>query len=499
MWMRVALLCLLVGLSTSRAQPLVEWPGYATRTGADGATLLVPDAAGAARPILVLLPFTGGAAYDLLDRWYTASLPVHAAHRGLIVVLPAAAGSAQDYASGAAWTGTLDRWTRDVAVAVDEAVARHGGDPRRVVLAGYSMGGDLAWALMQRQRDRYAGAIVMGSRATYREKGALEHLATRGFRVSYFMAASEDAARVAGAQAAQSAATRAGIAMKSSTAPGGHVPAPPLLFADALDHAFGFDARDRPVLPTTRTALGVGQDPSDGDATGEAEVEAGADDEDTDDPRRHEYRTLDVHAVLRSGGRRPLRPATTSERPASLPTCDWEPFEDERDDSGWGYRDGRGKVRVAPHFSNADEFDEEGLAQVWDDLEGGPGYLNCKGEYFDVYYEYGADEFSDDLVRFDDYVFDRDDNRVRAIGFRNRRGQIVLPAQYEYATSFCDGVAKVGRDCRVRRDDGYKEVDVQCQAWRYIDHAGRTVGRPRVDPDCGEWLQEPRFEDAPDD
>lgn len=487
-----------------QAQAPVEWSGYSTHATPSEATVLVPDkgASGGGRPILVLLPFTGGAAFDLLDRWYATSLPVHAAHRGMIVILPAAAGSGQDYASGAAWTATLGRWTRDVAAAVDEAVARYGGDRGRVVLAGYSMGGDLAWALMQRERERYAGAVVMGSRATYREKGALEHLAQRGFRIAYFMAESEDGARIAGADAAKASARKAGIAPLTSTAPGDHVPAPPLLFAEAIDHAFGFDPRDRPALPTTRSVLrvGVGNDEGDHDRAGEADAETGADDdhEDTRDPRRREWRTRDVLAALRAGGRHPLQPAASRERPEELPTCDWEPFEDPPDSSNWGYRDGRGKVKVQPHFSNADPFEEDGLAAVWDDLEGGPGYLNCKGDFFDVYYEYGGDTFSDELVRFDDYVIARDESRVRGIGFRNRRGQIVLPAQYEYATSFCDGVAKVGRDCRIREDDGYKEIDVQCASWHYIDLRGGTVGRPRVDPECGEVLQEPRFEQAPD-
>ncbi|MGH8516677.1 MAG: alpha/beta hydrolase, partial [Panacagrimonas sp.] len=341
---------MIVTAGSMHAHASVEWPGYTAHRTADGGTMLIPDKgpSGGARPVLVLLPFTGGAAYDLLDRWYAASLPVHAAHRGMIVVLPAAAGGAQDYATGAAWTATLSRWTRDVGAAVDEAIARHGGDRRRVVLAGYSMGGDLAFALMQRERNRYAGAVVMGSRATYREKGALEHLAQRGFRLAYFMAQGEDGARIAGADAAKASARKAGITPQTSTAPGAHVPAPPLLFADSIDHAFGFDPRDRPVLPTSRSVLRVDADHGDGDRTGEAEAETGAedDDEDTRDPRRRQWRTRDVVAALRAGGRHPLQPSSSSERPEELPTCDWEPFEAEPDSSNWGYRDAQGRVRV---------------------------------------------------------------------------------------------------------------------------------------------------------
>ena len=492
------LLWLLMHVGTAAAQP--QWPGYRAVEARDGSTLLVPEAkAKGPRPVLVLLPFTGGSAADLAQRWYPRSLPVHAAHRDMIVVLPGSAGSGDDYATGAAWTATLERYTTGVATLVDQAVSQQGGDPKRVVLAGYSMGGDLAWALMQRQPERYAGAVIMGSRSTYRARGALEKLAQRGFRLFYFMADGEGAARVEGANAAQRAARAAGLVPKTASAPGGHDPAPALLFADGIDHAFGFNAADRPALSTSRLPLGYdeeGGEPSPSSATSEADDEEYEGDTGPDS-RFREYRTRDPLAVLRAGGRHPLRPASTTERPESLPACDYEPFEDEESASGWGYRDSKGKVKIKPHFSNADAFEDDGLAYVWDDLEGGAGYLDCKGEYFNVYYELGVDEFSDDhLVRFSDFVFDRDDERVYGIGFLNRRGEVFLPAQYEYATSFCDGVAKVGSRCRIREDRSVLEVDVQCESWRYIDLRGQTVVRPKVDPDCGEWLAEPRFEES---
>ncbi len=500
--LRVAVALLVLGLllriDTIVAQP--QWPGYRAEEARDGSLLLVPeDRHRGPRPVLVLLPFTGGSAADLAQRWYPRSLPVHAAHRGMIVVLPGSAGSGDDYATGSAWTATLERYSAGIAALVNEAVSQHGGDPKRVVLAGYSMGGDLAWALMQRDPERYTGAVIMGSRSTYRARGALERLSQRGFRLFYFMADGEQTSRAEGAAAAQRAAQAAGLIPKTASAPGGHDPAPALIFADGIDYAFGFDAADRPALSSSRQPLSYDDD-EDGASSSSSAMTQAEDDEEGDtgpDRRFREYRTRDPLAVLRAGGRHPLRPATTTARPESLPACDWEPFEDEENASGWGYRDGRGRVTVKPHFSNADAFEDDGLAYVWDDLEGGAGYLNCKGEYFSAYYELGVDQFSDDhLVRFSDFVLDHNSERVYGIGFLNRRGEVFLPAQYEYATSFCDGVAKVGSRCRIREDRSVLEVDVQCENWRYIDLRGQIVSRPKVDPDCGEWLAEPRFEES---
>lgn len=472
----------------------IEWQGYETVESASGSTVMVPDDSRGPRPVLVLLPFTSGSAADLLERWYANSLPAQARHRGLIVVVPSGVGSAADYASGAAWTATIKRYGDGIAADVAEVVKNHGGDPARVALAGYSMGGDLAWALIQRDRERYSGAVIMGSRATYREKGALERLAKRKTRLFYFMGESESAARVAGANAAKDAARRAGVSLRAASAPGEHVWAPPAVLAEAVDYVFEFEG----ALP----AAAAGKVPAQSSAstrwpvagrTGGEEDEAKEEEQSDVVRRRIEHRNAAGKVQDPATLTHARRPATTSERPEELQTCDWKPFEDEKTYQGWGYRDGKGRVVVPPRFSNADPFGEDGLAMVHEELEGGAGYMNCKGEVFNVFSEAATDEFSEGLVRFEDYTRDRSGNHEYFVGFLNRRGQVFLPAAYDFATSFCDDVARVGSDCTFEHDRAAVQMNVECAAWRYIDLKGRTVRKPKADKVCDEIRVEPRF------
>jgi dienelactone hydrolase len=74
-------------------------------------------------------------------------------------------------------------------------------DTSRVILTGFSMGGDLAWALSVRNSSRVKGAVVMGSRMSYRgPPGDVRDLVTRGLRISVVMGLGEDGARMAGAR-----------------------------------------------------------------------------------------------------------------------------------------------------------------------------------------------------------------------------------------------------------------------------------------------------------
>ncbi len=463
-----------------------DWPDHVTQQSNQGSEILVPEAASKRpRPILVLLPFTGGSATDLLDRWYREALPAHARARGYIVVLPDSAGSYEDYSTGAAWAATLKRYTEQIASDVAEAVGKYQGDATRVALAGYSMGGDLAWALIQRDRERYSGAVIMGSRASYREKGALERLAQRQARLFFFMGEQEDEVRMAGSRAAQAAAHKAEVAVHTGGSAGEHVTAPPSVFAEAIDYVLAYDGLPAVALTTMAAPpMQIEVDSSETDETDETEPEqvhvtGGYD--------RGNAKPVDYSRD------HPLRTATTSDRPESLPGCDWQPFKDEKSGS-WGYRDKAGRVTVEASYYEAEEFTDDGLARVWDDSR--PGFINCKGDHFEVYTEVDADEFSDDLVRVFDYTHDSQGERLYRIGFVNRRGEMVVPARHEFATSFCDGVAKVGDGCRVQHDFMGRQMDVQCRRWSHINLSGKTVPPPPADEDCDDIRNEPRYHTA---
>ena len=252
----VLLLASLTGVA-QESVPAIEQPASSEPTAASppapsaraslttrqGSRLLLPvQRPEGSMPVLILLPYTGSTAQRLLDWYYADSLPALADELSFAVLLPAERARRSDYASSAVWNVTLERFKRSLAADVDELVRDHGADASRIVLAGYSMGGDLAWATLHRDMQRYAGAIVMGSRASYRDADALRRVAERDARVFLFMGEREDALRLRGMRAAAEALQQAGISYRDARAPGAHVPAPPSLFNEAIRYVLGRDA-----------------------------------------------------------------------------------------------------------------------------------------------------------------------------------------------------------------------------------------------------------------
>lgn len=241
LWPIVLGVLLALAHTAGRAQFQPEGGRVAMRsaTTAFGSTVLLPDRKGPdPLPVLVMLPFTGGDAERFFG-FSAGSISRQAQQQGYIVVIPPS-GIAADYSTAAAWSATLKRFSKGVAGDVDEVVQKHGGDPRRVALAGYSMGGDLAWALPQMDPQRYAGAIVIGSRASYRAGAALPTLAQRGAKFFFFMGKQESLDRLSGSSAAQAALKKAGIDYRYEESPGNHIPAPPAVMTRAIAYLFGF-------------------------------------------------------------------------------------------------------------------------------------------------------------------------------------------------------------------------------------------------------------------
>ncbi len=225
--------------------------------------LLVPGPMEAARglPVVVFLPYTTGTAEDLLGQYerelaraigssrrsppgFDALVQRLGAQDGgpgsFALLLVAGRGSAADYATGEAWAHTIQRYERQVFG--DLALyAAAGLDTTRVVLVGHSLGGDLAWAIALRNPARVHGAVVMGSRASYRASPA-DHraLAARGVRIAFLMGEREEAARLAGARRAAGVLDALGVAYRWEDIPGaGHTWAPLPSLAGALGFVLG--------------------------------------------------------------------------------------------------------------------------------------------------------------------------------------------------------------------------------------------------------------------
>jgi pimeloyl-ACP methyl ester carboxylesterase len=206
--------------------PTAPVPSRASLSG----TLVPPRRAPDGRvPVVVFLPPTQGT-----SRW-VAGQYFNPAPNGYAAILIGGSGRPSDYANAAAWANTIARYERQVMSELARFARPANLDTTRVILAGFSMGGDLAWALALRNPTRVAGAIVMGSRASYRSGPADQQLLARHRRRFFFtLGDDEDEARVTGARAAMAMLSRLGVSHRQRRSGSGHAPATAETFAEAL-------------------------------------------------------------------------------------------------------------------------------------------------------------------------------------------------------------------------------------------------------------------------
>ena len=144
-------------------------------------------------PVVVMLPASNGYAEAMLRSYPNDGAEVDLLSAGL--------GSTDDYRTNEIWERTIERYERQLLADLDLLAAAH-VDTSLVVLAGFSMGGDLAWALAVRNAARVRGAVVMGSRMSYRgPPGDVRDLASHRVRVAVVMGRDEDGTRLSGARA----------------------------------------------------------------------------------------------------------------------------------------------------------------------------------------------------------------------------------------------------------------------------------------------------------
>lgn len=206
-----------------------------------------------------------------------------ARQREFILLLPAGRPTADqylpDFLTFVAWYE--ERLLDDLAYLLDN----YSADPERVYLGGYSLGGDLSWALSIRNPSLFAGAVIAGTRASHpATEESLATLRARAFKGAFLIGDREDRARYNGINYARSLFAASGIEHRYSEYPGGHVmPGTALLqekiryvtsvrnlpdpeippFAVAADAAgpFGHTSRDRLALraafPTAFSPEGI--------------------------------------------------------------------------------------------------------------------------------------------------------------------------------------------------------------------------------------------------
>ena len=181
-------------------------------------------------PVLIYLPYTGGTALG----GYLTYIPVMEIHP-FILILPPGKGSTADH-SWEGFSACIERYEDHI----DEALAWIGEkrqiDEARIYVAGYSLGGDLSWALSVRNPERYRGAIMMGTRCSYRAgEPILEILRNRDFRAFFLTGTEELPARYDGMNQANQLLRSNNIQTMYREVPGGHTRANVREFKQALD------------------------------------------------------------------------------------------------------------------------------------------------------------------------------------------------------------------------------------------------------------------------
>ncbi len=137
------------------------------------------------------------------------------------------------------------------------------------------------------------------------------------------------------------------------------------------------------------------------------------------------------------------------------------PFEK---DGKWGYMTESHKVVIEPKYIMAEDFSPEGIAAVAD--KNSWAYINARGDVLvhPFIYDNGPDYFSEGLARYE---------AEGKIGFFDKRGKIIIPAQFDFAFPFHEGLAVFCSGCRAVSEGEHKIV--VGGKWGFIDKRGKTV------------------------
>lgn len=122
-----------------------------------------------------------------------------------------------------------------------------------------------------------------------------------------------------------------------------------------------------------------------------------------------------------------------------------------------------GQLQLLPHHLKRLDVDEFGLATLW--ANGQHYYINRQGQSLAVLsFDNWADEFSEGLVRV---------RRHGKIGFYNRQLQEVIPPQYDWASPFEQGIARVCQGCQEIQQGEHRAV--VGGTWSQINCQGQTL------------------------
>lgn len=111
-------------------------------------------------PLVVFLPFTSGSAAGYFSR-----VRPYVGLENYFAVIPQGTAAVEDYLPD--FYSYVGWFEKRLMTDLKEILNRYPIDADRIYINGFSLGGDLSWALLIRQKELFAGALILGSRCSY--------------------------------------------------------------------------------------------------------------------------------------------------------------------------------------------------------------------------------------------------------------------------------------------------------------------------------------------
>lgn len=197
-------------------------------------------------PVLFILPATTQNAAMLIEG-YVGSLAdkttrqqsfndlADGIKQEFILVCPPGFGSTRDH-TGPGFSACIERYDSYIKNELANLEKEYSIDKNKMYLAGMSLGGDLTWALNQRNPSLFKGGVVMGSRCSHYKEGSFKLLAQNKARFYFGMGSLETEVRIKGSTNARTKLKAAGIPFEYYEIPeAGHEPLSLEKFKEALN------------------------------------------------------------------------------------------------------------------------------------------------------------------------------------------------------------------------------------------------------------------------
>ncbi len=202
-------------------------------------------------PVFVVLPPTGARASHMARRMGLD--PERQSE--FILVFPAGRPLRSEYLPD--FVRFVEWYEERLFADLDRVFDNYNANPSEVYLGGYSLGGDLSWALSARNPDRFAGAVMAGTRTSYPVNDAtLQRMRESGYRGAFLIGTREDRARYDGINYVRNRLERAGVENRYAEYPGAHVMPPTSRLQAKI--AYVTEVDDLPSSDELRTATAAG-------------------------------------------------------------------------------------------------------------------------------------------------------------------------------------------------------------------------------------------------